>query len=128
MLPLKVLSVGFAAMIIEKLHFDTNQQIEYGKLIQWHHGEITRLDDNIREAKNELYVQLNQNETNVKRKDSLIAVINSNQKQIETTHFKHFEDIKKLCRPNQMDAFNKLTEELSQIFSRGQKTRESRHD
>ena len=115
-------------IIINKLHFDANQQIEYAKLIEWHHGEITRLDDNIRESKNNLYLQLNQNETNVKIKDSLIAMINSNQKQIETTHFKHFEDIKKLCYPNQMDAFNELTEELSQIFSRGQKTRGPRHD
>lgn len=115
-------------IIINKLHFDANQQKEYEKLIESHYAKITLLDDNIREAKNELYSQLNQNETNVKIKDSLIAVINSNQKQVEETHFKHFEDIKKLCHQDQMEDFKNLTEELSRIFSRGQKPREPRHD
>jgi protein CpxP len=113
-------------IIIEKLNLDKNQQSEYTKLIQWHRGEITRLDDNIRQAKNELYAQLNETETNSKTKDSLIAIINSNQNLIEQTHFKHFEDIKKLCRKDQMDDFNALTEELSRIFA--PKPRRPRHD
>lgn len=103
-------------IIIDKLHFDANQQKQYAELIKWHRGEITKLDSNIREAKNELYSQLSKPETNVKTKDSLIAVINSNQKQIEETHFKHFEDIKKLCHKDQMDDFNELSEELGRIF------------
>jgi len=115
-------------IIIEKLHFDAEQQKDYDKLIKWHRGEITKLDGNIRKAKNELYSQLNQAETNAKIKDSLIVVINSNQKQIEETHFKHFEDIKKLCHKDQMEDFNSLTEELSKIFSRGQKPHGPRHD
>ncbi|UPT70504.1 MAG: hypothetical protein M0D53_15715 [Flavobacterium sp. JAD_PAG50586_2] len=113
-------------IIIEKLNFDKKQQDDYAKLIQWHRGEITRLDDNIRQAKNELYSQLSQTETNAKTKDSLISVINFNQKQIEHTHFKHFEDIKKLCRKDQMENFNALTEELSRIFA--PKPRRPRHD
>lgn len=113
-------------IIVHKLHFDASQQKEYAKLIQWHRGQIEKLDGNIREAKNELYSQLSQTETNVKAKDSLIAVINSNQKQIEETHFKHFEDIKKLCHKDQMDDFNELTEELSRIFA--PKPRRPKHD
>jgi protein CpxP len=113
-------------IIIEKLNLDKNQQNDYAKLIQWHRGEITRLDDNVRQAKNELYSQLNETETNAKTKDSLIAVINSNQKQIEQTHFKHFEDIKKLCRKDQMENFNDLTEELARIFA--PKPLRARHD
>ena len=104
-------------IIIKKLHFDATQQKDYAKLIKWHHGEITKLDSNIRQAKNELYSQLNQTDTNVKAKDSLIAVINSNQKQIEETHFKHFEDIKKMCHNDQMEDFNELTEELGKLFA-----------
>ncbi|MEO5775773.1 MAG: periplasmic heavy metal sensor [Flavobacterium sp.] len=113
-------------IIIDKLHLDAQQQKEYAKLIQWHHGEITKLDDNIRQVKNELYSQLSQTETNQKTEDSLITVINSYQKQVEETHFKHFEDIKKLCRQDQMQNFNELTEELSRIFA--PKPRGPRHD
>ena len=114
-------------IIIEKLHFDAAQQKEYAKLIEWHRGEITKLDGNIRKAKNELYEQLNQAEANIKAKDSLISVINSNQKQIEETHFKHFEDIKKLCHKDQMGDFNDLTEELGRIFAPN-KPHRPRHD
>jgi protein CpxP len=113
-------------LIIEKLHFDANQQKRYAKLIEWHRDEITKLDQNIRQAKNELYSQLNKPAVDVKAKDSLIAVINSNQKQIEETHFRHFEDIKKLCNQDQMDDFNDLTEELSRIFA--PKPHRPRHD
>lgn len=113
-------------IIIEKLHFDANQQKDYAELINWHRGEITRLDDNIRQTKNELYTQLNQTEVNVKTKDSLIALLNSYQKQVEETHFKHFEDIKKICHQDQMEDFNELTEELSRIFA--PKPRRPRHD
>ena len=114
-------------IIIEKLHFDAAQQKDYDKLIEWQHREITKLDGNIREAKNELYSQLSQAEINVKTKDSLILVINSNQKQIEETHFKHFEDIKKLCHENQKEDFNALTEEFGRIFAPN-KPRRPRHD
>lgn len=113
-------------VIIDKLHFDAAQQKEYAKLIEWHHGEIERLDGNIRKAKNELYSQLSQAQTDIKTKDSLITVINATQKQIEETHFKHFEDIKKLCHKEQLEDFNALTEELSRIFA--PKPHGPRHD
>lgn len=113
-------------IIIEKLHFDANQQKEYDKLITWHHGEITRLDDAMRRAKNDLYSGLSKDRIDAQAKDSLINVINSSQKQIEETHFKHFEDIKKLCHKDQMDDFNELTEELSRIFT--PKPHRQRHD
>lgn len=103
-------------IIINRLHFDVNQQKDYDKIIQWHKGEIKRLDYEVREAKIGLYSQLKESQLDLKVKDSLIAVINTNQKQIETTHFKHFEEIKKLCHQNQLEDFNELTEDLSRIF------------
>jgi periplasmic protein CpxP/Spy len=113
-------------VIIHKLHFDPGQQKEYGKLIDWHRGEIARLDDNIRKAKYKLYSQLSQAKVTAKTKDSLIAIMNLNQKQIEETHFRHFEDIKRLCHKDQLDDFNALTEELPRLFA--PKPHRPRHD
>ena len=113
-------------IIIEKLHFDANQQKKYDKLIAWHRGEITRLDDAIRKAKNDLYSELSKYSIDAQTKDSLISVINFNQKQIEEAHFQHFEDIKKLCHKDQMEDYTALTEELSKIFV--PKPYRSRHD
>lgn len=112
--------------IIEKLHFDATQQKEYDKLIEWHQANIGQADDEIREAKNELYSQLSKPAVDSKVKDSLINVINSNQKKIEEIHFKHFEDIKKLCHKGQLNDFNALSEELSKLFA--PKHHKPRHD
>lgn len=114
-------------IIIERLHFDDNQQKGYDNIVQWHQGEIKKLDSNIRQTKNELYYQLNQTEVNLKTKDSLITLLNSYQKQVEETHFKHFEDIKKLCHQDQLEDFYELTEDLSKIFAPNKPTR-PRHD
>ncbi len=109
---------GPRKIIIEKLHFDQQQQIEYKKGIRWHRGTIDALDAQILETKNRLYLQLLKTNVDNKAKDSLIDVIVGYQKQIEQTHFKHFEDIKKICRPDQLEYYDELTTELTSLFSK----------
>jgi Spy/CpxP family protein refolding chaperone len=109
---------GPKKLIIEKLHLDEQQQGQYAALIRWHRSHIDALDREIHEAKNNLYLQLIKSQPDTQVKDSLITAIVGYQKQIETTHFKHFEDLKKLCRPEQMNYFNQLTKELSSLFSK----------
>ena len=38
------------------------------------------------------------------------------QKEVEMINYDHFSDIRALCRPDQMDNFNTLAQELAQIF------------
>lgn len=104
-------------IVIEKLHFDENQIKEYDKVIKIHQKNIRNLDDSIRSAKNELYKLLNAETVNSLQKDSLCLKLANYQKQIETTHFNHFIEIKKLCKNEQSTAFKNLTGELSKIFS-----------
>lgn len=112
-------------LIIEKLHFDKKQQHDYLNLIQWHRKTISEIEDQILDTKNRLYIQLLKTEVDPKLKDSLVTVLGEYQKRIETTHFTHFQDIRRICRPDQLDDYNDLTEELSSIFS---KPRRPRHD
>ena len=105
------------AIVIEKLHFDENQIVEYDKIIKIHQDNIRSLDDSIRNAKNELYQLLNSENINSVQKDSLFLKLADYQKQIETTHFNHFQEIKKLCKKEQLSDYKNLTEELSKIFS-----------
>lgn len=109
---------GPKRLIIEKLHLDRQQQAQYKKLIQWHHGTIQTLDEQILETKKRLYLQLLKTTVDAKAEDSLINVIVGYQKKIEQTHFKHFQDIKKICKPDQMENYYDLTEELTQLFSK----------
>jgi protein CpxP len=104
--------------IIEKLQLDKAQQEKYENLIVWHKTTISGIEDNIRMTKNRLYLQLLKDNVDTKTKDSLIDVLASYQKQIEQTHFTHFQDIKKICKPDQLNNYYDLTEELSRIFSK----------
>lgn len=105
-------------IIIRKLHFNNDQQQKYDQLISWHRATISGLEQQIRQAKNRLYLQLLKIEVDNETKDSLVLVLGNYQQQIETTHFKHFNDIKRLCRPDQLEDFYNLTSELSRIFSK----------
>ncbi|KAB1157703.1 hypothetical protein [Flavobacterium luteum] len=108
-------------IIIHKLNFDAVQVTEYEKRIDWHRSEIRRIEDEIRSTKNELCLQLNKDTISNTTKDSLINALANYQKQIESTHFKHFQDIKKICRKEQLADFTYLTEDLSKIFSHPRK-------
>lgn len=104
-------------IVIEKLHFDKNQIVEYDKTIKLHQEDIRNLDDSIRSTKNELYQLMNSDTIDSVQKDSLFLKLANYQKQIETTHFNHFIEIKKLCKKEQLSDYKNLTEELSKLFS-----------
>ncbi len=110
-------------IVIEKLHFDENQIVKYEKIIEEHQKVIRNLDDSIRNTKNELYQLLNEEKINSVQKDSLYLQLANYQKQIETTHFNHFLEIKKLCKKEQLVHFNELTAELGKIFAPNRKPR-----
>jgi protein CpxP len=105
-------------IIIKKLDFDTNQIKQYDERIAWHRQNIRAVEDDIRNSKNELYLLLNSSPVNEKAKDSLILALSNDQKRIESIHFQHFQDIKKICTPKQLDLYKELSEELSKLFSK----------
>mgnify|MGYP000096512148 CR=1 FL=1 len=110
-------------IVIEKLHFDENQIAEYDITIKTHQKNIRNLDDSIRATKNELYQLLNAENINNSQKDSLFLKLADYQKQIESTHFNHFLEIKKLCKKEQTTDYMSLTEELSRLFSHPRRPR-----
>ena len=103
-------------IIIERLNFDKDQTAEYDKLIQQHQQQIRENQRAIMELKNNLYSHLRSNENNAIT-DSLAKEIGKTQTKIELIHYAHFEDIKKLCREDQMNEYNELINELARLFS-----------
>lgn len=103
-------------IIIEKLGFDAKQITEYEKLIDWHKTEIRKAEANLFDLKHELYATLINDSAN--RKDSLFIEISQAQNAIEQIHYKHFNDIKQLCHPDQLSAFEELSEEVANLFQR----------
>lgn len=114
---------GPKEFIIRELNFDEKQKISYQKLIDAHRFRIRSLENNIHDAKDQLYRLLKDQNGNVKLQVVLIDCLAYYQKQIELTHFKHFQDIRKLCKKEQLKNFDALTEKLSKLFSKGPKPR-----
>ncbi len=104
-------------IIIEKLQLTQDQIKDYEKLIQWHASETRKAEDELFDLKNKLYSTLITNDS-LFQKDSLLILINKKQLNMEQIHYQHFSDIKKLCKPNQLKAFEELTLEISNLFSR----------
>lgn len=104
-------------IVIKKIGFSEDQIKQYDVTITKHQNRIKALDNSIRKTKNELYSRLKDSSAEIDTNDSLVRKINTFQKQIEITHYNHFIEIKKICKPEQLEKFNALTNELSKIFS-----------
>ena len=102
-------------IVIRKLHFDEQQTKQYELLIDAHRKTVDSLDNTIKGYKGLLYKQLSA--TNTDEKEQLLLQIATTQATIEKLHFNHFVALKKLCKPDQLDDYNELTNELAKIFS-----------
>jgi protein CpxP len=102
-------------LIIERLHFDEAQVQQFEKLIQEHQKNLRTEDEALMTIKNTLYINL-KSEENKTVTDSLINSMVTIQNKIEHVHYSHFQDIKKICKPEQLEDFNELASELSRLF------------
>jgi len=104
-------------IIIERLHFDRGQVAQYEQFIDQLRRSIRELDEQMRKTKNDLYSTLIDGSSATK--DSIETKLGQIQKKIEETHYNHFADIKKLCKPDQLKYFNDLTTDLARFFAPG---------
>lgn len=103
-------------IIIERLHFDANQVKRYDTLIKKHRSDINGYQETLMSLKNNLYTNL-KSKTDKPTIYFSIDAIAKVQSEIEHVHYAHFEDIKALCKPDQLGDFNKLVEELARLFA-----------
>lgn len=100
-------------LIIQKLSLDKEQVAKYDELIAAHRQTVRQLERQMMDTKNKLYSTL---QSASATKDSLVNKLGALQEQMETVHYNHFLDIKKICRPDQQQKFNELTTELAEYF------------
>jgi protein CpxP len=105
-------------IIVKKLSFDKGQIAKYESLIKTHQEGIMQLEAKMKASKTALYKSLLKNEDNPTN-DSLFAELGNTQIEIEKLHYQHFREIKKICRTEQIPAFEALSGELVNLFNRG---------
>lgn len=109
---------GPRKMIIEKLQLDTKQQAVFEAMVELQIKRVKKDEKQIIATKENLYRLLTQPEIDLKAKDSLIEVLGNLQKDIESSRFNHFKEVKKICKtPEQQENFKELTLELAKMFS-----------
>ena len=97
----------------------------YTSLVKQHRKAIKEKDTQIRSSKKNLYTLLSNHTIVTTQKDSIFTSLGVLQKDIEMLHFKHFQDIKKICNPSQEESFNALAKNLASLF-KGQKKRQKK--
>ncbi|HAH34128.1 MAG TPA: hypothetical protein DCL52_05010 [Flavobacteriaceae bacterium] len=112
-------------VIIKKLQFNEAQITLYTSLVKQHRKAIKEKDTQIRSSKKNLYTLLSNHTIVTTQKDSIFTSLGVLQKDIEMLHFKHFQDIKKICNPSQEESFNALAKNLASLF-KGQKKRQKK--
>jgi Spy/CpxP family protein refolding chaperone len=107
---------GPKRIIMERLHFDAGQQRAYELLIDDHRSKTMTLNQASRELHTKLYSLLKEESADKSQADTIILQIAENQKAINNLNFAHFQQIRDLCKPEQIKDFNLLAEDLSELF------------
>lgn len=103
-------------IVIEKLHLDGTQISEYEKLIDWHKENIRKSEHQMMTMKNQLYASLQEWQQTIST-DSLITEIGKVQMEIEHINYRHFQDIKKICKPDQLESYDALCMDIAKLFA-----------
>jgi len=106
---------GPKKVIVEKLGFDQKQSDAYDVIIKKHRTRIDSIEKKIRTNKDALFTLLKSDDSN--KRDSIITNLGGLQMEIESAHYSHFEKLKAICTPEQMDEFEELTKELGRLFA-----------
>lgn len=104
-------------IIIRRLHLDEAQQAAYQGLINEHRSHVNELNRQSMDLKNELYGLLRQEKPDTVLASSLIRQVGEKQEAMEHVNFEHFQQIRTLCKPEQLPAFDSLAKELAAIFA-----------
>ena len=104
-------------IIIERLHFDGKQIEEYDKLIIQHRKDMLERQSQMLALKNKLYGNLTSGSDSATI-NSIETEIGNLQIDIEKINYSHFEDIEKLCQPNQKTYFDDLIKDIARLFNR----------
>lgn len=102
-------------IIIERLKFNEKQIAEFEELIEVHREKTRENHREMMDLKNELYIHL-QNPMDSFILDSLTLKIGEQKQAIEKINYIHFESIKKICNPTQLENYKDLTSDLTRLF------------
>ncbi|WP_294300242.1 hypothetical protein [uncultured Chryseobacterium sp.] len=109
--------LGPRNLIIERLHFNEKQIRQYDALIGYHRMQISGKEHDLMNLKSQYYSLLRSG--NRQKENSLVDKIGKTNMEMEKINFKHFQDIKRICRPDQVPYFDHLINDFESLFAPG---------
>jgi hypothetical protein len=101
--------------IIKRLNLDDVQVQRYDVLIKQHRTSLRQLDSTVRMQRRTLYTGIG-GALAAQHKDSMLREVSKAQLELEQLHYRHFLDIRALCKPEQVPAFEALSRDLAAMF------------
>jgi len=99
-------------LLAEELGFDNSQIEQYLKLRRDHQHKMRLLQKEVREIKREMFDEVLEGDLQTELSDSLLALAQDKQAQIEHLTVLHFIDLKKLCKSEQREKLKLLMHEI----------------
>ncbi len=115
-------------VLSNRLNFDEAQVQELQQLRRTHFERVRPVMNAMHENRQQLYRHLNQPEIVSTFVDSLAEEMGSHVSRMEKLTFQHFNDIKGLCRPEQLEKFNQAAGRIAMLLNpQGRRMEEGRN-
>ena len=109
-----------ADYIIKQTGFDSSQERQYRILIKEHQEKAGKLRDEIRQAKDRFFDLIGQGNASDSLKKVYAADASAKTAELDLLTMDHFEKIKALCRPDQLEKFEKVIREAVHMMGPAQ--------
>ena len=99
---------GLAAVLSKEVNFDTSQMSQYMQLRSSQRAAGRPLFDSLRISKENFYALLGQSSVSDSIINNYAEKIAMSQKQLDLQMFNYFQQVRKLCTPQQLPQFDSL--------------------
>ncbi|MEO1653482.1 MAG: periplasmic heavy metal sensor [Bacteroidota bacterium] len=101
--------------VLRELKLDRQQRAQFHLLAKEHHQSMKELRREIRSQLQDYFAGLKENEVD-KRAEALEKIKKLETERLAIT-YAHFEDIKSLCRPEQLEGFPRIVDQALHLIS-----------
>jgi len=94
--------------VFKQLDFNEEQLAEVKTLNVKHEKDLNKINDRLRQLKDQLFSNLHKNQLDARLIDSITALIGENEKERDKVVFYHFKSIQELCDEKQKEKFKAI--------------------
>lgn len=104
--------LGITEMLKNEVGFDEAQMKQFLEMKKQHHEKIKPYFDEVKKAKENFYVLLQNPQVNDSVRKAAAAVIGEKQEALELAVFANFNEIRQLCKPEQLIKFDSSMQQV----------------